>query len=106
MSEARLIDYEAAARLLACTPRFVRKLVETRQLASVKVGRLVRIEPRAIEDYIERRRRGAMEEGSKGLMSSTLRSTLLRPGEESIKEVAPVRKHYRSADDPLCRDPE
>jgi len=38
----------------------VRKLVETRQLASVKVGSLVRIEPEAIEDYVERRRRPAV----------------------------------------------
>jgi excisionase family DNA binding protein len=54
-----LLDYEVTAELLRCTPRQVRKLVETRQIASVKVGRLVRIEPSAIEDYIERRRRDA-----------------------------------------------
>ena len=34
----------------------VRKLVQERELASVKVGRLVRIEPQAIDAYIARRR--------------------------------------------------
>jgi excisionase family DNA binding protein len=54
-----LLDYDAAAPELGCTPRMVRKLVETRQLASVKVGKLVRIEPGAITDYIDRHRRPA-----------------------------------------------
>lgn len=54
-----LLDYEAAGRLLGCSPRLVRKLVERRQLASVKVGALVRIEPAAVEEYIEHRRRPA-----------------------------------------------
>jgi excisionase family DNA binding protein len=52
-----LLDYNAAAPMLRCSPRMVRKLVETRQLESVKVGRLVRIEPAAIWRYIERHRR-------------------------------------------------
>jgi excisionase family DNA binding protein len=60
VSDPRLLDYEGVAKQLVCTPRFVRKLVETRQIASVKVGSLVRIEPSAIEDYIERNRRGAV----------------------------------------------
>jgi len=51
-----LLDFESAAPLLLCTPRMVRKLVETRQIAHVKVGRLVRIEPEAIADYIDRHR--------------------------------------------------
>ena len=54
-----LLDYEATAALLGVTPRLARKLVETRQLASVRVGRLVRVEPEAISEYIERRRRDA-----------------------------------------------
>jgi excisionase family DNA binding protein len=54
-----LHDYESAAPVLRCSARMVRKLVETRQLASVKVGTLVRIEPEAISDYIERNRRDA-----------------------------------------------
>jgi excisionase family DNA binding protein len=55
-----LLDYDGAALLLGCTPRMVRKLVETRQLDSVKVGRLVRVEPEAITRYIERHRRPAV----------------------------------------------
>lgn len=53
----RLLDYEEAAEQLGCTPRLVRKLVETRQIASIKVGRLVRLEPRAIQIFIEHNRR-------------------------------------------------
>jgi len=55
-----LMDYEHAAPLLGCTPRMVRKLVETRQLDHVKVGRLVRIEPAAIARYIDQHRREAV----------------------------------------------
>lgn len=55
-----LLDYDQAAELLGCTPRLVRKLVETRHLASVKVGALVRIDPDDIGDYIERQRREAV----------------------------------------------
>jgi excisionase family DNA binding protein len=52
-----LLDYETAAPVLNCSPRMIRKLVETRKIDSVKVGRLVRIEPAAIDRYIERNRR-------------------------------------------------
>jgi len=55
-----LLDYDQAAPVLGCTARLVRKLTETRQLDSVKVGRLVRIEPEAIERYIEAHRRKAV----------------------------------------------
>jgi excisionase family DNA binding protein len=55
-----LLDYEGAADLLFCTPRLVRKLAETRQIDSVKVGRLVRIEPEAIERYKDAHRRKAV----------------------------------------------
>lgn len=51
-----LLDYEGAATPLNCSPRMVRKLVETRQIDFVRVGKLVRIEPAAIARYIERRR--------------------------------------------------
>lgn len=54
-----LLDYGQAAPLLGCSPRMVRKLVDTRQLASVKVGRLVRIHPDDVAAYIERQRRDA-----------------------------------------------
>ena len=56
---AKLLDYESGADLLGCSPRMVRKLVETRQLASVKIGALVRIEPAAVQDYIDQHRRPA-----------------------------------------------
>jgi excisionase family DNA binding protein len=55
----RLLDYSEAAEQLGCTPRLVRKLVESRQVASVKVGRLVRLEPSAIQSYIDCHRREA-----------------------------------------------
>jgi len=55
-----LLDWDGAAALLNTTPRHVQKLVETRQLDHVKVGKLVRIEPQAIVDYIERQRRPAI----------------------------------------------
>ena len=56
----QLLTYEEAAELLGCTPRLVRKLAETRQLDSVKVARLVRIEADAIARYIEAHRRKAV----------------------------------------------
>ena len=51
-----LCDYERAPLILGCSPRMVRKLVETRGLAHIKVGTLVRIEPSAIEAYITQHR--------------------------------------------------
>jgi excisionase family DNA binding protein len=55
-----LFDYDQAAEILGCTPRLVRKLVETRQLASVKVGALVRIDPDDLAEYVDRQRRDAV----------------------------------------------
>ena len=55
-----LLDYEQAAEILGCTPRLVRKMVETRSLDSVKVQRLVRIEQDAIARYVEAHRRKAV----------------------------------------------
>jgi excisionase family DNA binding protein len=54
-----LLDYDTAAPVLRCSARMVRKLVETRQLDSVKIGRLVRIEPAALQRYVESHRRAA-----------------------------------------------
>jgi excisionase family DNA binding protein len=54
-----LFDYEGAAEILRVSPRMIRKLVETRQLGSVKIGALVRVERAAIEWYIEAHRRPA-----------------------------------------------
>ncbi len=61
MPEVReLMDYDGAAEMLGCSSRMVRKLVETRQLDHVKVGRLVRIEPAALARYIDQHRRVAV----------------------------------------------
>jgi len=48
-------DVEAAAKL-RCSPALVRKLIRQRELEAVKVGALVRIEPSAIDRYIEAHR--------------------------------------------------
>jgi excisionase family DNA binding protein len=53
------LTFEEAADYLKCSPRLVRALVERRQLDSVKVGVLPRVEPRAIQRYIEANRREA-----------------------------------------------
>jgi len=55
-----LLNYEQAAEILGCTPRLVRKMVETRSLDSIKVQRLVRIEPDAIDRYVDAHRREAV----------------------------------------------
>jgi excisionase family DNA binding protein len=54
-----LLDYADAAPILKCSERMVRKLVESRQIESVKVGKLVRLEPAALAAYIARNRRPA-----------------------------------------------
>jgi excisionase family DNA binding protein len=56
-----LLDYEGAAARLNITPRLVRKLVETRQLESVKVARFVRVEDAACDRYIAKHRRPAID---------------------------------------------
>jgi excisionase family DNA binding protein len=61
-----LLEPEQAASLLKCSPRMVRKLIDTRQLDSVKVGTLVRVEAAAIERYIERQRRPAVSDTRTG----------------------------------------
>lgn len=53
MRDELLTADEVAARLRA-TPRFVRRLVAERRISHVKVGRLVRFEASAVEEYIER----------------------------------------------------
>jgi excisionase family DNA binding protein len=55
-----LLDYVAAAGVLGTSPRHVRKLVDERQIASVKVGNLVRLSMDDLLDYVERRRRPAV----------------------------------------------
>jgi excisionase family DNA binding protein len=60
LATTKLLNYDEAAEVLGCTPRLVRKFVETRQIDFVKVGRLVRIEPGAIERYKDAHRRVAV----------------------------------------------
>lgn len=55
MGDELLTSDEVAQRLRATT-RFVRRLVAERRIAYVKVGRLVRFEPAAVEAYIEANR--------------------------------------------------
>lgn len=51
-----LLTADQVAERLRATPRFVRRLVHERRIAYVKVGRLVRFEPAAVSEYIERNR--------------------------------------------------
>ena len=54
-----LLTLPEAAEYLNISPRLARKLVETRALPSVKVGRLVRIAPSALDNYLTANTRGA-----------------------------------------------
>ena len=49
-----LLTGDEVAERLRTTPRFVRRLVAERRITYVKVGRLVRFEPQAVAEYIER----------------------------------------------------
>jgi excisionase family DNA binding protein len=48
----RMLDCVEAAEWLGCTERMIRSLIAQRQIPFVRVGRLVRIRPSDIEDYI------------------------------------------------------
>ena len=72
-TEGCLLDYQAAARYLSTTPRHVRKLWETRQLAAIKVGRCVRFAITDLDAFIVANRVPAARQPSR------LR-TELRPG--------------------------
>jgi excisionase family DNA binding protein len=66
-SPASLLDVVGLATRLGVTVRFVRRLVDERRIPYVKVGRLVRFDPTAVERWIDEarvelappRRRGA-----------------------------------------------
>lgn len=58
--ESVLLDYSAAAEYLATTERHVRDLWNRRQVAAVKVGRLVRFRRVDLDAYIERNRTEAV----------------------------------------------
>jgi len=60
ITSGALLDHNETAAVLKCSPALVRKLIQTRQLETVKVGSLVRVEPSAIDRYIEAHRRAAV----------------------------------------------
>ena len=47
-----LLSVEAAAEYLSTSPRFIRRLVAERRVPYVKVGRLVRLTPEDLDDFI------------------------------------------------------
>lgn len=48
-----LVDIKAAARALAVSPLTLRRWVRERRISYVRVGRLVRFDPRALARFIE-----------------------------------------------------
>jgi excisionase family DNA binding protein len=50
---ARVLTITEAATYLNVTVRFMRRLVEERRIAFVKVGRLVRFEPAALDAFLD-----------------------------------------------------
>lgn len=56
VTESGLLTYEEAAAWLGTTPRHVRHLWATRQLAAVKVGRLIRFDLGDLIRFTERNR--------------------------------------------------
>lgn len=62
-----LLDYAGAAEYLATTERHVRQLWNQREIAAVKVGKLVRFQPADLDAYIRRRKVEAVhwERGAK-----------------------------------------
>ena len=52
MGDRTLIDKNAVAERLATTVRHVEELVKYRRIPFVKVGRLLRFDPDAIEEWI------------------------------------------------------
>ena len=55
----RLLTYDEVAAMFNVPTRMVRRLVDDRRLACVKVGRYVRIEEHEVLAFIERERRAA-----------------------------------------------
>jgi excisionase family DNA binding protein len=49
----RLLGAEEAASILGITPRHLKSLVDRRELAHVKVGRLLRFRPVDLDAYIQ-----------------------------------------------------
>ena len=49
----RLLPVEEVAALLKVSPRTVRRLIEQKKLAILRVGRTVRIRPEVLADFID-----------------------------------------------------
>ncbi len=58
-----LLDVAAAADYLGTGERFIRRLIAERRIAFVKVGRLVRIDVRDLEDFLAAGRVEAVRTG-------------------------------------------
>lgn len=46
------LDIHAAAEYLGVRPRFVRRLVDERRIAFLKVGRFVRLDPDVLDQFL------------------------------------------------------
>ena len=57
-----LIDIKTLARLLGVNERYVRRMVQERRIATVKVGRLVRFDLEEIREWIRQQRRPTTQE--------------------------------------------
>jgi excisionase family DNA binding protein len=53
ISPGALMSVPEAAEVLGCSQRMVRKLVQTRQIPFVRIGRLVRFRPESLQAYID-----------------------------------------------------
>lgn len=59
LDEPRFLDGAEVCRMLAITPRHLRRLVEERRIPVTRIGRLLRYERTEIETWIERNTRRA-----------------------------------------------
>jgi excisionase family DNA binding protein len=60
-----LHDVNGAARILAVSPWTVRAYIRTGKLRAVRLGRLVRPDPRSIQEFVESQRLGVTQVDSK-----------------------------------------
>ena len=51
-SPVELLTLQQAAIRLGVSARFVRSLAKDRRIATIRLGRLVRFQPQAIDDYL------------------------------------------------------
>jgi excisionase family DNA binding protein len=61
--QRRLLDVEELAELLQCSRSYAYVLLKTRQIRSLKVGKLTRIPLDAVSEFIDRKLREADERG-------------------------------------------